>query len=285
MDTARSRCYCCARVIALVALMLTPVIALGEPSSQAGVGEEHRPMNVICPVMPDEVVDPRFTVEHQGMVIGFCCRKCVTRFKADPVAYMGVLATLSAPPGDFSDPLEAPPAASGEDDRERPRAAPGAATPGDSGRREEAADRSRLVEWIGRFHPASTHMPIGLILGAAVAEALVILTRKAHFRHAAAFCLTIGTIAAILTATLGWFNGDFVLRDDDWVRATHRWLGTGAALGSLVVLLLMRGTVRRPESQNMGRVYQAALFCLATLVAVAGFFGGSLVYGLKHYSF
>lgn len=291
-------------LFAFVMLLLSAGAGWGQSSPSDTPGGDAGPVNAMCPVMPDEPIDPRFTVIYEGKAIGLCCRKCRTKFEADPVAYIANLPTsLQTSPGvgdhddqpEQTDQLHAGDESHAHDhdiaassDVDAVDESLSGANTGETTEHAHSHDtdsRARLAVWIGKFHPASTHLPIGLILGATIAEALFILTRKANFRHAAAFCVTIGTIGAVLTATLGWFNGGFVLWDDDWLQATHRWLGTGTALGSLVVLLLMRGTVRRPESQSMGRVYQATLFCLSALIAVTGFFGGSLVYGLNHYSF
>lgn len=63
-------------------------------SSPPGVpGGDEVPVNATCPVMPGEPVDPRFTVIYEGQSIGLCCRKCRTKFEADPAAYIAQLPT------------------------------------------------------------------------------------------------------------------------------------------------------------------------------------------------
>lgn len=291
-------------LFAFVMLLLSAGTGWAQSSPSDTPGGDAGPVNAMCPVMPDEPIDPRFTVIYEGKAIGLCCRKCRTKFEADPVAYIANLtASLQTSPGvgdhddqpEQTDQLHATDkdhthdhdatASSNVDAVDEAR---GGANTGETTEHTHTHDtdsRARLIVWMGKFHPASTHLPIGLILGAAIAEALFILTRKAHLRHAAAFCLTIGTIGAVLTATLGWFNGGFVLWDDDWVQATHRWLGTSTALGAAVALLFLTMALRHSESHAMVRAYRTTLVCLAALIAATGFFGGSLVYGLTHYSF
>jgi YHS domain-containing protein len=46
------------------------------------------PINKMCPVMPEEEVNPKVTVDYQGKTIGFCCRDCVAEFKKDPAKYV-----------------------------------------------------------------------------------------------------------------------------------------------------------------------------------------------------
>ncbi len=43
--------------------------------------------NQMCPVMPDEKVDPSLYVEYKGKRIYVCCKKCVKRVKEDPAAW------------------------------------------------------------------------------------------------------------------------------------------------------------------------------------------------------
>jgi uncharacterized membrane protein len=273
-------------------------------SSPPGMpGGDAVPVNATCPVMPGEPIDPRFTVIYEGKSIGLCCRKCRTKFEADPAAYIASLsAPIASPAGidrdeggvdrlqDAHDQHDGhahehdgagQPAAA---QTENAQAEPDADRPAEHAHSHDTAARSKLAVWIGKFHPASTHLPIGLILGAAVAESLFLLTRKAYFRHAAAFCLTLGTIGALVTALLGWFNGGFVLWDEDWVQATHRWLGTVTAILALLTLVFCVRAVRPVATSRAMLMYRVALFTTAGTLPVAGFFGGALVYGLRHYA-
>lgn len=43
--------------------------------------------NQMCPVMPDEKVDPAIFVEHMGKRIYVCCEKCRNRVREDPAAW------------------------------------------------------------------------------------------------------------------------------------------------------------------------------------------------------
>ncbi len=81
---------------------------------------------------------------------------------------------------------------------------------------------------------------------------------------------------AVPAALLGWFSAGISLAEDEWLLATHRWLGTSTAIW-ILVLLGIRGRTRQGT-------YRAALFGGAALVAVTGFFGGALVHGLDHYA-
>ena len=43
--------------------------------------------NQMCPMMPDEKVDPSLYVEYKGKRIYVCCKKCAKRVQEDPAAW------------------------------------------------------------------------------------------------------------------------------------------------------------------------------------------------------
>lgn len=273
-------------VLVMLAVLAAPAWAQSSPPDQPG-GEDG-PVNAMCPVTTDEPVDPRFTVEYQGHTIGFCCRRCLTKFQTDPTAY---LANLPASYSQNESGRDQHAHEAHEEGHEE--AADDSAAPSDSDQHEdedehahthETAGRSNLAEWIGKFHPPATHLPIGLLMGAAIAELGVITTHRTWFRHAAGFCLVLGTIGTVIAATLGWFNGGFTLWDGDWVQATHRWLGTATAGLSLMALVLFARTTRPSTPNGAVAAYRAGLFVTTLLVGTTGFFGGALVYGINHYA-
>lgn len=47
---------------------------------------EERPINTKCPVS-DSPVNPKYTVLHEGRVIGFCCPNCPGQFTAEPAKF------------------------------------------------------------------------------------------------------------------------------------------------------------------------------------------------------
>ena len=58
----------------------------------------------LCPVMPEEKIDPDRWVKHDGRKIYLCCDHCVDDFRADPERYRPNLRTASTddtrPPSD-----------------------------------------------------------------------------------------------------------------------------------------------------------------------------------------
>lgn len=290
-------------VIAAFLVLLFPIAAAGAPpESSPNTEDPGAPVNAVCPVMPDEPVDPRFTVEHGGRVIGLCCRKCLTKFRKDPEAYLASLPVSldsPAPPGDHQhhhgdDPIDDATQAGVTSPDESPNAtgeAPLESAPEtthgeshDHSHAHGAGARNQFLVWLGKFHPPATHLPIGLLLGAAVAELAVIVTKNARYRHVAIFCLTLASIGAAVAATLGWLNAGASIGADDWILAIHRWIGTGTAALTLLTLLLAARVARADVATRRDVVYRVFLFLSTALVGVTGFFGGALIYGIDHYA-
>ena len=252
----------------------------------AVVGE---PINTMCPVTTDEDVDPAFTVVYEGQTIGFCCRKCRTRFENDPKAYLSELPMLQA----VSQVVQTDPMHEDLDghDHAHEEIVEDAHEHAEGEQHDHATDHdkgdsglSKLISWIGKFHPPATHLPIGLLIGAALAEGLFIVTKREAFKNATAFCVGFGVVGALTAATLGWFNGGFVLVDYDWVQLTHRWLGTGTTLMTLVAATLLLKASRKGTGSGSRKGFRVALFTTTILVGATGFFGGALVYGINHYA-
>lgn len=141
--------------------------------------------------------------------------------------------------------------------------------------------RSRLIVWLGDFHPATVHFPIGLLVAAAVAELLRSATGTQWLSDAARFCVVTGAIVAVPAAMLGWANaGDW--SNDDYVTAIHRWTGTVTAIGAVLTAILCERHHRTSLKRHTH--YRVALFFTAALVLAAAFFGGAIVHGLDHYT-
>ena len=125
------------------------------------------------------------------------------------------------------------------------------------------------------------NFPIGVLFSGALAELLFVLRKSGVYDHVARFCVAFAALTGLVAGVLGWFFGGFHLPDTDWLLATHRWLGTGTVLWLLVLWRLSERARRHAGSPR--RLYHILLFGGAVLVAVQGFFGGAMVYGINHY--
>lgn len=275
--------------------VLVPNIWAQTPSP-ASAGEGGGPINTMCPVMTDEPIDPRFTVEYEGVTVGLCCRRCKTKFEGDPAAYVASLPVsfTTAPAAQEHDEHNGEAheheaaEQSTDDDHAHATEESDSTSASEDGHDHETDhdtdERSKLAVWIGKFHPPATHLPIGLLIGAAIAEACMIATGRPFFRHAAGFSLALAAASALVAAGLGWFNAGITFWEDDWLLATHRWLGASTTALSVVALIVFARANRQQALARSVLWYRALLFLTAGLVGATGFFGGALVYGINHYA-
>jgi plastocyanin len=151
----------------------------------------------------------------------------------------------------------------------------------------QGADESTMsfwphfVRWIGHFHPALTAFPIALLLAAALAELLRLWRGTAWLDGASRWCVIVGAVAAIITAPLGWA---FALsHGSSKLLEIHRWLGTAAGVGAVVILILSE-MARRPRRGGFLIAFRIVLFVAVPLVIATGFIGGAMIYGLHAYA-
>jgi YHS domain-containing protein/uncharacterized membrane protein len=245
------------------------------------------PPGTMCIVMPEEEVDPEIWVEYKGRRIYMCCDKCVRKFKQDPERYMVQLTAGEGAAGQPAGTTAQPePGAHVEQGRERTpgvdaqrgheeRSAAGP-TRAPTGIKESPSSEPKFLKWLGNFHPAETDLPVGGIVGACIAELMFLVRKKPGYAEAARFCVWFAALTGVLAAALGWCFGGFRLVDKNTLLLVHRWLGTGAAVW-MVVLLVVR------ERAGAGAAYRWLLFLGTGLVGVTAFFGGAMAYGIEHY--
>jgi uncharacterized membrane protein len=144
----------------------------------------------------------------------------------------------------------------------------------------------RILRDIGQFHPPSAHFPIALLIVALPAEFLWQLTRKDNWKATVRFCVTLGALAAVITATLGWCDAPFssYAGASASVLSWHRWFGTATAVWAVLVATLAAFSNRRGNPPHLCRWFRLTLVLGVVLVSVAGYLGASLIYGLNHFS-
>jgi uncharacterized membrane protein/mono/diheme cytochrome c family protein len=130
-----------------------------------------------------------------------------------------------------------------------------------------------LSFFIGRFHLALVHLPIGLLLLAVIMQ---FLSRKKRFEKldsAIAFSLFLGATSAILAAICGWLlanNGAYV----DRTLFLHRWLGIGVAILAGLCWLL-----KTKKIKTESRVLNFSVSILMIMIFYTGHLGGNLTHG------
>lgn len=139
--------------------------------------------------------------------------------------------------------------------------------------------------YLGRFHPVAVHFPIALLIAAAVADALSLKPEYARVELAARFCLVFGAAGAAIAAPLGWMTAATatVPYEPAWLLTAHRWSGIAAA-GLAVLSAIAAQRRSRSDSRSLVWLYRSALYASALTVAIAGHFGGLLVYGENYFS-
>ena len=160
--------------------------------------------------------------------------------------------------------------------------APSAGMEGMHDRMMASEDRSKMsvlqrtLLWLGAFHPMIIHFPIAFFPAALFTA--VVGRRRPAFSAPVQFLVVAGGIVAPIAALLGWFNAGFDLVDHDKLLLVHRWLGTAMGLGGGALAVW---AWRRPwEDRGAGMILSLTAMTIA--IAVQGWFGGALVYGMEH---
>jgi uncharacterized membrane protein len=128
----------------------------------------------------------------------------------------------------------------------------------------------------GHSHPLLVHFPIALILIAAVAELVALVTRFPEWHTVAVMNVRAGAAFAVASAGAGWLLASSPMVEASPALEWHRWLGLMAATAAITAALTTGDIDHLPRRQ---RLYRIALFSAAAFVAVAGHFGGVLVWG------
>lgn len=127
-----------------------------------------------------------------------------------------------------------------------------------------------LLEVFGRCHPLLVHVPIGLLVGLLVLEALALARRRPLAGEVAGTLAGLTALSAAVVAASGWtlasepgYGGPTLT----W----HRWLGVSLA-GCAISAALAR------RAGRLG-LYRGLLACCAPLLVLAGHRGATLTHG------
>lgn len=135
-----------------------------------------------------------------------------------------------------------------------------------------------------RLHPLLVHFPIALILSAAAAELLALVTKRPSFRQAGAYCLVLAVLGTIPTYVTGQFLSDHAPKDAAALIATHERFATATLV---LAVLALGGRVlvwRKAWNSTKRGLYLGPLFVAAVTVGVTGHYGGMMVFGEDYFS-
>ena len=254
------------------------VLAILPAAVVSAAWADEKPLNPKCPVLTDEDSDPAIFVEYQGKRVSFCCHKCQRKFLAEPEKYVANLPQFAAPaakaPGETVTPATPEPDKAHAHEHEHTTPPPA------------ASFASKLVSFLGLFHPAIVHFPIALILAAGLAELLLLATGRPIFASATRFILPLAALGALAAALLGWAAsaGAHYPPDLAQVLEQHRWLGASVVVFSVSAAILRERVERAPAAAGLRWSYRGVLLLAVLLVSATGYFGGELVYGTGLYA-
>ena len=126
-----------------------------------------------------------------------------------------------------------------------------------------------VTEFIGRFHPVIVHLPIGILLLAALFQ---LLSRKEKFRSLNT-AIGIALFGGMLSAIVSCISGYFLSTTDDYDEALifkHQWMGIAVAITSIIAYYLFK--------RNSGQT-KWAMGLIALLIVITGHWGGSITHG------
>ncbi len=263
----------------LLLLLLAAGFALPASSTRA---DDEPALNTMCPVMPDEPVDPKITVVYRGKKIAFCCDNCLDMFNANPDAYLSELPQFRGAP---AAPSDTPPTVF-DRDGERASNAPGAAPvprTSDSDDDDDAPAAASRRPLLGRLHPAIVHFPIAAAPLALLGLLLWMWTRREAFARADVPPLFLGAAAAVAA----YFSGNNAEEHKRFSPRLHEIVEQHEQFATIVMWLLLALVVYRLWRWNRLTgpwrwTYALALIAATALLGLTGYLGGSLVFGPDH---
>jgi len=128
-----------------------------------------------------------------------------------------------------------------------------------------------MSEFLGHFHVALVHLPIGILLLACVFQWLERKPRFSSLRAATQIAFMVGMVCAILSVITGYLlsrSGDY----DEGLVTAHQWMGISVAVVSVVMYYLYR------QSLRIGLQLSVSIL-LFVLIIITGHLGGSLTHG------
>jgi uncharacterized membrane protein/mono/diheme cytochrome c family protein len=132
-----------------------------------------------------------------------------------------------------------------------------------------------MSAFLGHFHPAWVHLPIGILCLAVLFEWLAVRESFRPLAPAVRLMYGMGALSAILACLTGYLLAATGGYDPDTLEP-HRWVGVGIAILASARYLADRSARFRDWPARRQAIPAMALF---VLVAVGGHLGGSLTHG------
>lgn len=129
-----------------------------------------------------------------------------------------------------------------------------------------------VSEFLGRFHPVLVHLPIGILLIAAVFYALSLREQYKALQQATTIALLLGMLSAAGSCISGYLlsiSGDY---EADMV-STHKWMGFAVAAVAIVSYFLY---TRKKNAVKW------TIGLMTALIFITGHSGGSITHGADY---
>ena len=139
-------------------------------------------------------------------------------------------------------------------------------------------DLERAIAKAGALHSVAVHFPIALVLAAALAQALGLMTGRAGYADIVRFLVWTAAFGGLAAGLLGWAHAGPIASTEDGIMSIHRWLGTSLTVGLFAVAGAAEWKHRSGQPVAVMSL-TVLLFGAAAAVAINGFLGGSLAHG------
>ncbi len=133
---------------------------------------------------------------------------------------------------------------------------------------------------LGKLHLLVLHLPIALVLAAALADVLYALARRRFFRAAGFYCLVFAAASAVPTMVTGLLLADeFDMAGETLELHEHLGIATTVVLLAAAVLRIIR---RDRLPSWWAYAYGVLVFAAVVLISAAGHYGGILAFGADY---
>lgn len=136
-----------------------------------------------------------------------------------------------------------------------------------------------LLRFLGRLHPITLHLPIGLLVALFVLEAAGLCVRSLDLRSACTIVLWLTALTALPTAVFGILlaaAGSY----DAHLLLEHKRLGCASAILSMLLLVVRYAPKEAPP--GFRPLYHLVLLVTFGVLTAAGHHGGMLTHGADY---
>jgi uncharacterized membrane protein len=129
--------------------------------------------------------------------------------------------------------------------------------------------------FFGHFHPVVVHLPIGMLMIAAILEYIARKKNLSVLQPAITPILWWGMITAVISCIFGYLLSTSGEYNEDTL-FLHQWMGIGVALVALAAWYMKKNW---QGDNTMKKVYVPSLYALVILLTGTGHLGGNMTHG------